>query len=107
MRAKVRKEDNQLMVILKEISDIAKGAKRIEEISESMSNIAFQTAFMTLDVIISEQEPSATGRLSGSVNEARQDLYDQFNLLLEEVAEIHHSITNKKKVLEICEKELN
>lgn len=97
----------QVLATLQSIRAIARSAKRIEEISDAMNNLAFQANAMAMDTLMIAQEANALTRLEGSVNASKDDLYEQFALLMEEVSELHLLMNNKSVLHCTTSKDLN
>lgn len=99
MRLKVEHQENEILDLLKAMSRVAKSAKKIEEITEVIDNISFQTTVLTLDAtILSAQSGRSWDGLSSvkeSVRDSAEEMYFQFNLLLEEVSELNRIVSDK------------
>lgn len=98
MSSRVRLEENQVLALLEEMSQVARFAKRISEITEAMDNIAFQTTLQTLDATVVRHGNRDISRMGGTVKDASDDMYSQFNLLLEEVSELNRYIKGKREL---------
>ena len=99
MRLRVEHQERDILDLLKAMSKVAKSAKKIEEITEVIDNISFQTTVLTLDAAILSAQTGKSWDGLGSVKESVQDsaeeMYYQFNLLLEEVSELNRIVTEK------------
>lgn len=107
MALKLLKSETQVLGTLQEMTAIARSAKRIEEISDSMSNLAIQANLTAMEALALSQDLAVLARLQGSVAASKQDLAEQFNLLLEEISELHQMMCGKVKEINISETDLN
>lgn len=107
MRLKIEQQEQEneveILDLLKAMSRVAKSAKKIEEITEVMDNISFQTTVLTLDAaILSAQSGRSWDGLSSvktSVKDSAEEMYFQFNLLLEEVSELNRFVNDKSSLI--------
>ena len=99
MRLRSEQGEQEILELLKVMSRMAKSAKRIEEITEVMDNISFQAALLTLDanILTAESGKSWDGLSSvkSSVRDSAEEMYFQFNLLLDEVADMKRLVGDK------------
>ena len=99
MRLRSEQGEQEILELLKVMSRMAKSAKRIEEITEVMDNISFQAALLTLDanILAAESGKSWDGLSSvkSSVRDSSEEMYFQFNLLLDEVSDMKRLVGDK------------
>lgn len=99
MRLRSEQGEQEILELLKVMSRMAKSAKRIEEITEVMDNISFQAALLTLDanILAAESGKSWDGLSSvkNSVRDSAEEMYFQFNLLLDEVSDMKRLMGDK------------
>lgn len=102
MQIKVRMDEGHILELMGQMSEIAKAAKRIEEIAESMENIASQTTLLALETAVLQKSPVRSGAvlagIGNTVKDATDEMYHQFNLLLDEVSELERYLKDKKEL---------
>lgn len=110
MRLKVAEGENEILELLKVMSRIAKSAKKIEEITDVMDNISFQATMLTLDATVLSAESGKNwdglSRMKGSVRDSAEEMYSQFNLLLDEVCELNKYV-NENNLVSLKSKDFN
>ncbi|WPU65078.1 methyl-accepting chemotaxis protein [Peredibacter starrii] len=99
MRLRSEQGEQEILELLKVMSRMAKSAKRIEEITEVMDNISFQAALLTLDANILHAESGKSwdglSSVKNSVRDSAEEMYFQFNLLLDEVSDMKRLVGDK------------
>ena len=110
MRLRSEQGNQEILELLKVMSRMAKSAKKIEEITEVMDNISFQTTVLTLDANILSVESGRSwdglSSVKNSVRDSAEEMYFQFNLLLEEVSDMKRFV-GEKALLATKNKDLN